>query len=81
MFLEKNYLMIGNTRWHWATKIQENWKYFHTSPNPIEFKYQDFSKLQEFRTSVACAAVAQSCLLYLVISNVSNGWFSHRVGK
>ena len=38
MFLEKNYLMIGNTRWHWATKIKENCKYFHTTPNPIEFK-------------------------------------------
>ncbi len=45
MFLEKNYLMIGNTRWHWATKIQEEWKYFHTSPNPIEFKDKDYSEL------------------------------------
>jgi len=42
---EENYLMIGNTRWHWAIKKKERWKYFHTSPNPIEFKYQDFSKL------------------------------------
>jgi len=45
VFLEKNYLMIGNTRWHWATKIQEDWKYFHTSPNPIEFKDKDYSQL------------------------------------
>ena len=45
MFLEKNYLMIGNTRWHWATKIQENCKYFHTTPNPIEFKDQNYSEL------------------------------------
>jgi type III pantothenate kinase len=37
--------MIGNTRWHWASKIKEDWKYFHTSPNPIEFKDIDFSKL------------------------------------
>ena len=42
---EENYLMIGNTRWHWAIKKKERWEYFHTSPNPIEFKYQDFSKL------------------------------------
>ena len=45
MFLEKNYLMIGNTRWHWATKIQEDCKYFHTTPNPIEFKDKNYSEL------------------------------------
>tara|TARA_Y100001968_G_scaffold283417_1_gene282044 strand:+ start:1560 stop:2237 length:678 start_codon:yes stop_codon:yes gene_type:complete len=37
--------MIGNTRWHWASRINEQWKYFHTSPNPIEFKHKDFSQL------------------------------------
>jgi len=37
--------MIGNTRWHWASKIQKEWKYFHTSPNPIEFKDKDYSQL------------------------------------
>ena len=45
MSLEKNYLMIGNTRWHWATKIHEDWKYFHTTPNPIEFKDKNYSQL------------------------------------
>ena len=45
MFLEKNYLMIGNTRWHWASKIKEHWKYFHTTPNPIEFKDKNYSEL------------------------------------
>ncbi len=45
MYLEKNYLMIGNTRWHWATKIQEDWKYFHTTPNPIEFKDKNYPEL------------------------------------
>ena len=45
MFLEKNYLMIGNTRWHWASKVKKDWKYFHTSPNPIEFKDKDYSQL------------------------------------
>ena len=45
MFLEKNYLMIGNTRWHWASKRKKDWKYFHTSPNPIEFKAKDYSQL------------------------------------
>ena len=42
---EANYLMIGNTRWHWASKIKEEWKYFHTSPNPVEFKNKDFSQI------------------------------------
>ena len=45
MFLEKNYLMIGNTRWHLARKIKEDWKYFHTTPNPIEFKDKNYSEL------------------------------------
>ena len=45
MFLEKNYLMIGNTRWHWASKRKKDWKYFHTLPNPIEFKDNDYSQL------------------------------------
>ena len=45
MFLEKNYLMIGNTRWHWASKRKKNWKYLHTSPNPIEFQDKDYSQL------------------------------------
>ncbi len=45
MFLEKNYLMIGNTRWHWATKIQEDCKYLHTTPNPSEFKDKNYSEL------------------------------------
>ena len=45
MLVEKNYLMIGNTRWHWASKIQEDWKYFHTTPNPIEFKDKNYSEL------------------------------------
>ena len=37
--------MIGNTRWHWASKIKKDWKYFHTSPNPIKFKDKDYSQL------------------------------------
>jgi len=45
VYSEKNYLMIGNTRWHWASKIQEHWKYFHTTPNPIEFKDKNYSEL------------------------------------
>ena len=45
MFLEKTYLMIGNTRWHWASKRKKDWKYFHTSPNPIDFKDKDYSQL------------------------------------
>ena len=47
MYSKENYLMIGNTRWHWASKskTQEKWKYFHTIPNPIEFKDKDYSQL------------------------------------
>ncbi len=45
MYSKENYLMIGNTRWHWASKIKEQWKYFHTSPNPLEFKNKDYSKI------------------------------------
>ncbi len=45
MSLETNYLMIGNTRWHWASKRKKDWKYFHTSPNPIQFKDKDYSQL------------------------------------
>ena len=45
MYSEENYLMIGNSSWHWASKINKDWKYFHTSPNPIEFKHKDYSKL------------------------------------
>ncbi len=45
MYSEENYLMIGNTRWHWASKIKKDWKFFHTSPNPIEFKDKDYSQL------------------------------------
>ncbi len=45
MYSEKNYLMIGNTRWHWASKIKNDWKYFHTSPNPKEFQEKDYSQL------------------------------------
>ena len=45
MFVEKNYLMIGNTRWHWARKTKKDWKYFHTSPNPSEFQDKDYSQV------------------------------------
>ena len=45
MYSEENYLMIGNTRWHWASKIKKDWKFFHTLPNPIKFKDKDYSKL------------------------------------
>ena len=45
MYSEENFLMIGNTRWHWASKVKKDWKYFHTSPNPIEFKDKDYSQL------------------------------------
>jgi len=45
VYSEENYLMIGNTRWHWASKIKANWKYFHTAPNPIEFRNKDYTQL------------------------------------
>ena len=37
--------MIGNSRWHWANKITNNWQYFHTAPNPNKFKHHDYSKI------------------------------------
>ena len=37
--------MIGNTRWHWASKVNSDWKFFHSSPNPIGFKDKDYSQL------------------------------------
>ncbi len=45
MYSEENYLMIGNTRWHWASKIKAQWRFFHTSPNPIEFHHKDYAQL------------------------------------
>ena len=45
MYSDKNYLMIGNTRWHWASKIEGTWKYFHTCPNPSDFINKDYSQL------------------------------------
>ena len=45
VYSEENFLMIGNTRWHWASKVKKDWKYFHTSPNPIEFEDKDYSQL------------------------------------
>ena len=37
--------MVGNTRWHWAIKIKKEWKYFHTDPNPTDFKHKDYSQM------------------------------------
>ena len=45
MSSEKTYLMIGNTRWHWANKSEDGWKYFHTAPNPINFQKKDYSQV------------------------------------
>ena len=45
MYAEENYLMIGNTRWHWASVVNKTLKYFHTPPNPIEFANKDYSQL------------------------------------
>ena len=45
MSSEKSYLMIGNTRWHWASKVKEQWEFFHTCPNPIEFQNKNYSEL------------------------------------
>ncbi len=28
-------LLIGNSRWHWATKKKEKWHYSHSDPNPL----------------------------------------------
>ena len=26
VYSEENFLMIGNTRWHWASKVKKDWK-------------------------------------------------------
>ncbi len=31
------YLMIGNTRWHWAIKERNQWRFEHTKPNYTKF--------------------------------------------
>tara|TARA_B100000700_G_scaffold300104_1_gene367852 strand:+ start:2461 stop:3156 length:696 start_codon:yes stop_codon:yes gene_type:complete len=38
---KETYLMVGNTRWHWAIKIEKEWQYFHTDPSPTDFKHDD----------------------------------------
>ncbi len=45
LYEKDDYLMIGNTRWHWASEFKEKLKYFHTSPNPKEFRNKDYSNL------------------------------------
>ncbi len=38
-------LLIGNSRWHWATKISGNWHFFHTEPNPQSISFPSASLL------------------------------------
>ena len=42
---EEKFLMIGNTRWHWAIKFNNEWKYFDTSPYQGDVKDEDFSQV------------------------------------
>ena len=35
------YLMIGNTRWHWAMKEGNEWKFEHTKPNMANLIVED----------------------------------------
>ena len=34
----KQYLLIGNSRWHWALDHKNNFKYLHTNPNPNKLR-------------------------------------------
>ncbi len=34
----KSYLLIGNSRWHWATKKNDTWHFSHTKPNPKQIE-------------------------------------------
>ena len=33
MSLSRLCLLIGNSRWHWAIKKSETWKFLHTEPD------------------------------------------------
>ena len=44
------YLLIGNSRWHWAIEQAEKWDFFHTIPNLQKLSSQEI-------TLVAWAAV------------------------
>jgi len=36
--LERQCLLIGNTRWHWAHFNADRWQYFHTAPNVLKLQ-------------------------------------------
>ncbi len=38
MNTNKSYLLIGNSRWHWATKKNDTWHFSHTKPNPKQIE-------------------------------------------
>lgn len=43
---EKTYLLIGNSRWHWAFLKDQTWEFIHTKPDPKktnELSTSDFS--------------------------------------
>ncbi len=35
---QQSYLLIGNSRWHWAIHQPNGWQFIHTSPEPKEMK-------------------------------------------
>mgnify|MGYP001160143374 CR=1 FL=1 len=39
-------LLIGNSRWHWATEINGEWSFSHKDPNIYELKSNQYSLLK-----------------------------------
>ena len=36
-----NALLIGNSRWHWATQRGERWSFDHAAPDPLRIDTTD----------------------------------------
>lgn len=36
--MEKTCLLIGNSRWHWAEKVGEDWNFVHTAPDLARYR-------------------------------------------
>ncbi len=38
MEVEKSCLLIGNSRWHWAERVSDEWNFVHTCPDLARFQ-------------------------------------------
>tara|TARA_B100000700_G_C14852477_1_gene764623 strand:- start:66 stop:752 length:687 start_codon:yes stop_codon:yes gene_type:complete len=46
MEVENCCLLIGNSRWHWAFQLKNEWRYIHTSPNEQKLFKIDLSLIK-----------------------------------